>query len=339
MTIMSKYWCVNFETDANLHYGIDKNLWMMGYQYADDQNDLPPRKAAITRNWTKLVDISPGDRFVAYLPGNRFYATGTVRTPRRPKTSRDRTDTIEPYLERGKSYRSGFVYFNSSVVYENFTDQGDDYPVRIDVEGWHNYASDGVSVTGLNVPRYKTVNAVFEINKKDFDRIAKKLASQHGTTQEDENGGVKVAENEAVVEALEKSYARSQGFLLDSKTRKALENYAMDKAKRYFTSKGYTWDDHSKSQPYDLLCTRKKEHLYVEVKGTQTSGDGIILTSGEVQFGRRHKGRMALFLLHSIRVSGDGTIQTEGVKDVVLPWDVDQGCLKPISFVYTLKRN
>jgi predicted restriction endonuclease len=173
---MPKYWCVNFEDDANLELGIEKNLWLMGYQYS--KRDTPHRKGDITRNWRKLKEINAGDRFVAYLRGKGFFAIGTVILPRRARTSRDRTDSIDEYLNRGKSYSKGYVYFSSSVVYENFTDAGADYPVRIDVEQWDNYASNGVSVTGLNLPRHKTVNAVFPITKAEFDRIESKLASE-----------------------------------------------------------------------------------------------------------------------------------------------------------------
>jgi hypothetical protein len=331
---MPKYWCVNFEDDANLELGIEKNLWSMGYQYAHDQSDSPARKAAITRNWRKLEEINAGDKFVAYLRGKGFFAIGTVTIPRRARTSRDRTDTIDEYLKRGRSYSKGYVYFGSSVVYENFTDAGGDYPVRIDVERWDNHALNGVLVTGLNLPRHKTVNAVFEIAKGYFDRIAKRLASVGGSgPKAQEPGSVTTTVDDSVVEALEKSHAKSQGFLLDSKTRKALEDYAMDAAKRHFASLGYVVEDHSASHSYDLLCSRGKERLYVEVKGTQTNGDGIILTSGEVKFARRKKGQMALFIVHSIKVSAGGTLN-DGQERVILPWDVDEGRLKPISFVY-----
>src|SRR5262249_18635860 len=60
----------------------------------------------------------------------------------------------------------------------------------------------------------------------------------------------------SVIEALERSQARGQGFLLDSKLRKALEDYAMDTAKRYFEAEGYEWEDCSKTCPYDLRCIR-----------------------------------------------------------------------------------
>ena len=45
---------------------------------------------------------------------------------------------------------------------------------------------------------------------------------------------------------------------------------------------------------------------------------------------------MALFILNSIQVSkaGDEFIPGGGKKRLILPWDVDQGCLKPMSFKY-----
>jgi hypothetical protein len=153
--------------------------------------------------------------------------------------------------------------------------------------------------------------------------------------------GVGADVEEAVVEALERCQARGQGFLLDSKLRKALENHAMAAAKRYFETQGYKWDDHSKTRPYDLRCSRDQEVLYVEVKGTQTNGDEIILTPGEVEFARRHKGEMALFVLHSIQVAeGDNEfVLGDGEHHLILLWDVDLGMLKPVSFKYDLPVN
>lgn len=175
---MPKYWCVNFEDTANLEFGIENRLWAMGYQYADDGNDSPPRKAAITRNWRTLEEVTAGDQFVAYLRGKGFFAVGKVAVPRRTKTSRDRADTIEEYLKRGKRYHKGHVYFSPSVVYENLTDVDGDYPVRIDVERWESHVPDGVSIDGLDFPRHKTVNAAFEIDKNDFDKIRGALAGE-----------------------------------------------------------------------------------------------------------------------------------------------------------------
>lgn len=343
-----RYWCVNFDFPACLIHGIEKNLWLMQYQYADQKGHIfqDDRKAAIRRNWEQLAKVRPGDWFVAYLKPNTFYAIGKVVTPRRTKTPHDSTDTIAEYLARKKSHQhlKGCVYY-TSVFYEDFTDKWRDptdslqrYAQRIDVDQWLHYVPDGVSVKGLNeIPAFEIQKAVFEIPTRLFDTIATTLSEAQASSSDEASFNDVVEEvDESVVEALEKSQARSQGFLLDSKLRKALEDHAMAAARRHFESEGYEVEDHSKNHPYDLLCQRNNGLLYVEVKGTQTNGEGVLLTSGEVEFARRNKSQMALFLLHSIMVSEDKVILTEGKKKVLLPWDVAVGLLKPLSYKYEL---
>lgn len=310
---------------------------MMDYIYGNDD------KGAIRRNWQRVGIISPGDWFVAYLPPSMFYAFGRVITPRRPKTVHDHADTIDNYLtqQRSHDHHSGCVYY-TPVFYEEFEDNWRHpknktlWPQRVDVDEWRDYVAKGVSVTGLSkLSPLENRLSVTKITKSDFDRIAKKLAAAHGSVPKRQGaGGVEDSGDDAVVEALEKTHAKSQGFQLDSKLRKALEDYAMDAAKRHFTSLGYDVEDHSKNHPYDLRCVKKNEWLCVEVKGTQTNGEGVFLTSGEVEFARQHKGHMALFLLHSIKVSENKKVLTNGQSHVLLPWDVDKGCLKAMSYQY-----
>jgi hypothetical protein len=329
---MPNYWCVNFEDDTAFAHGIENKLWSMGYQYSDD--DSANRIGRIRLNWQRLEKVMPGDKFVAYRKTNRFFATGTVRTPRRTKMKDDRSDTISAYLDRRESYDDGYVYFKSTVVYENFTDDLDGYPVRIDVESWNHYAPEGIVLPIVNkIALNERQLAVFGIEKTDFDLIVDTLKAE-GSSASDNHGATDVTmADTTLVEALEKSHAKSQGFQLDSKTRKAIEDYAMEAATRHFTSLGYTVEDHQKDHPYDLFCLKKKVRLHVEVKGTVTCGNGIILTSGEVKFARSHKGEMGLFILHSIQVSANGKL-TNGKKKVIVPWDVDEGKLKPIAFNY-----
>jgi hypothetical protein len=97
-----------------------------------------------------------------------------------------------------------------------------------------------------------------------FEEIGKKLAAE-------------IVE-ESAIEALERQQARGQGFQLDKRTRKAIEDYAMDAAKRYFETEGFEVEDRSRTMPFDLVCHRGHEVLYVEVKGTQSEGKEIILT-------------------------------------------------------------
>ena len=93
--------------------------------------------------------------------------------------------------KRSHDHDTGYVYY-TPVFYEDFTDKWRHpndplmrYAQRIDVDEWRYYVPDGVSVKGLNeIPRNEIQLAVFGITKSYFDRIAKKLASEHGTRPE-----------------------------------------------------------------------------------------------------------------------------------------------------------
>jgi hypothetical protein len=84
MVNVTKYWCVNFDSEDCLRHGIEQNLWMMQYQYADDRNNRfqSHKPGAISNNWRQLENVRPGDWFVAYLKKNTFFAVGKVRKPR-----------------------------------------------------------------------------------------------------------------------------------------------------------------------------------------------------------------------------------------------------------------
>ncbi len=178
---------------------------------------------------------------------------------------------------------------------------------------------------GLNkIPLDQLQMAAFEIGKELFDEITNRLMAEEA--------------DDSVVEAIERQQAKGQGFQLDSKRRKAIENYAMDEARKYFDGKGYECDDHSNKRPYDLLYSRGREVLHVEVKGTQTDGAEVILTRGEVEFARRNEVQMVLFILHSIHVanSKNGFHLSGGDCTLIRPWRVDEGSLMPVSFKYRL---
>lgn len=245
--------------------------------------------------------IEHGDCVVAYLKKNKYFAVGTVRKPRHVKSASDVSSKIDRYLEDQRSHdqKNKFVFYTDApVLYEDFTDKwkhpGDKlsrYAQRIDVEEWQNVAPEGIEMKGLQkFILKKPYLAVTKIDERYFRRIeSHRKKSQSSIVKANSSSKFDEVIDDTVVEALEKSHAKSQGFQLDSKLRKALEDYAMEAAKRHFLSDGYEVEDHSKNRPYDLCCKRKKELLYVEVKGTQTKGEEIILTSGEVDFARRHR--------------------------------------------------
>ncbi len=62
---MTNYWCVTFDFEECLKYGLSKRLWMMQYQYALDEENVfqGDRKYSVKANWRRTKDIQVGDPF------------------------------------------------------------------------------------------------------------------------------------------------------------------------------------------------------------------------------------------------------------------------------------
>jgi hypothetical protein len=145
-----------------------------------------------------------------------------------------------------------------------------------------------------------------------------------------------LSSEEAAVEAAEGTRARGQGFAITPKVRRAVEEWAMRKARVHFEDQGYAVK--VKGKPYDLYCTRGSETLYVEVKGTQGSGGIVFLTRNEVKFAIQNAPHVALYIVHSIVVNMDGENPTAsgGLVQIHLPWNIDESELSPIAYEYTV---
>jgi hypothetical protein len=87
-----------------------------------------------------------------------------------------------------------------------------------------------------------------------------------------------------------------------------------------------------------LRCTKGIEILHVEVKGTQTEGEEILLTPNEVAFATNHRDTMELFVVSSCAVnSSNGAINITGDHVRILrPWRIDPAALTPTGYTYCL---
>jgi hypothetical protein len=144
------------------------------------------------------------------------------------------------------------------------------------------------------------------------------------------------AEEESAI-AVEKALARSkgQGFARTAEERKALEEHAMTAAKKHFQDKGFKVKDVSAKRPYDLLCTKGNREIHVEVKGTTTDGEKIVLTNNEVKHACETKNSCALFVFHSISIKG--TVTSGGQQDIIDPWELQNEHLTPVSYTYRIR--
>jgi hypothetical protein len=124
-----------------------------------------------------------------------------------------------------------------------------------------------------------------------------------------------------------------QGFGLSAEERSAVETFAMAQAERYLEGSWDDVDDVSDRSSFDLLCTRGSDKLRVEVKGTTSPGEQIILTRNEVLQAR--ESGYALFVVSDITLKRDGSgppVASGGTCRYFEPWSPGEGTLQPIAY-------
>jgi hypothetical protein len=130
--------------------------------------------------------------------------------------------------------------------------------------------------------------------------------------------------------------AGGQGFQSDIEIRLKIEAHAMGTCMKHYLSLGYEVEDVSANRSYDFVIKKDGQTRAVEVKGTQTSGDTIILTKNEVDLSRAQGSNMVLFIVHSIIMNKKTVKKGSGVVSIIDPWQVSNDRLMPISFTYRL---
>jgi hypothetical protein len=170
----------------------------------------------------------------------------------------------------------------------------------------------------------------------DAARLAADLSSPRDSTMEELAPEVIDA-----VTGAEKSAGRrrsGQGLRLSHADRIAIEAHSVALACDHLRKEGYTVRDVGAVESYDIDATRSGEHLYVEVKGTTSSGEEVILTKNEVELiNTKHPDTM-LIVVSNIQLDRTGTPPraSGGTLQVTHPWMIEQGRLTPISYRYKI---
>lgn len=127
-----------------------------------------------------------------------------------------------------------------------------------------------------------------------------------------------------------------RGLRLTASERKAIEGRAVDVVTLHFETLGYRVDNVGDRESFDLDVRRPGERIYVEVKGTTTSGSAIVLTRGEVDLHREKHPANALAVVHGISLDRTATPPAASGGDLVLfqPWAIDDSSLTPLSYKY-----
>lgn len=129
----------------------------------------------------------------------------------------------------------------------------------------------------------------------------------------------------------------SQGFRLSSEQRVVIERYAMKIVEEHLRDNGWEVEDTSLGNPYDFYCVSESDELFIEVKGTTSTGELIVLTRNEVEFHRRKWPQNGLALVSGINLGGDdGLTASGGTLSITRPWQVQEERLQVVSYFYRL---
>jgi hypothetical protein len=113
----------------------------------------------------------------------------------------------------------------------------------------------------------------------------------------------------------------------------------MDLAKVHLTAVGWpSVKDVSAKESFDLHCMSDDDELFVEVKGTTSSGESIILTKNEVFLHQERWPKNALIVVTriSLQKKGDKATASGGSLEMIAPWKIEDEHLSPISYLYLL---
>ena len=127
------------------------------------------------------------------------------------------------------------------------------------------------------------------------------------------------------------------GFEPDPQKRRAIELYAVKRARNFYENDGYKVIE--KGKPYDLHCTKGDDVLHVEVKGSRGPLSALIVTKNEIADARNSQWKSDLFLVREI-ILGDPVDEiyapTGGRDERRKGWVPKDEDLTPIQYRYTL---
>lgn len=127
-----------------------------------------------------------------------------------------------------------------------------------------------------------------------------------------------------------------QGFWLTADEKKVIELRVVEVATDYLSGDGWKVRDVGATKSYDLHARKGDHHLMVEVKGTTSPGETIILTRNEVLLHLKEFPNTALAIVHSIVLDRTGTPPraSGGVLVYEQPWALNEDRLTPMAYRY-----
>ena len=132
--------------------------------------------------------------------------------------------------------------------------------------------------------------------------------------------------------------SEGQGYVSDSRVKRAIERRAVELATYWYESRSYAVEYTGGNKPFDLVATRGSEVRRVEVKGTSGWGETVELTHREVDNALDFT-PVDLFLVYGIEFErlSDGNAQGFGGFIKLWPdWTPDEGSLQATRYRHTV---
>lgn len=130
---------------------------------------------------------------------------------------------------------------------------------------------------------------------------------------------------------------RGQGYQYDALYRRVIEARAMAVVQRELEKSYGTVKDHSKTESYDFLCRNGNGRpRLIEVKGTTTAGNAVLVSSNEYDLARRE--RVDLYVVSGVqlRFEGDDVTAHGGTLTIHEDWGKNGYSIKPRGYAVTL---
>ncbi|WP_164745261.1 protein NO VEIN domain-containing protein [Georgenia faecalis] len=129
--------------------------------------------------------------------------------------------------------------------------------------------------------------------------------------------------------------APRQGWMRDPVLRKKVEDAAQDRLMKHYAKEGWEVVDTRYGNSFDARATKGNEVIYLEAKGTVTSGQSVIVTRGEVDWALNHPGQCVLGVLSDIRVTEDGAVDPNSGTFRLYRWEPRDDDLDPRAYGWT----
>lgn len=123
--------------------------------------------------------------------------------------------------------------------------------------------------------------------------------------------------------------------------KKVIEEHAVEVAIKYLKEKGFTnISDVGKTHSYDIAAKLNGVDFYIEVKGTMSLGEKVVLTKNEVLLHREEHPNNALIVVSEIDLDRTEPPSATGGRILFIsPWKIEDSDLEALGYDYRIQRS